>query len=412
MGTRINYLDASRAFALLLGVLFHASLSFMPIFIGWAVMDVSTSPVVAHFVTISHSFRMELFFLLAGFFSCWTFHRVGAGTFLATRVFRIVGPFIVGWFLLRPLLVSGWVMGAASLRGEYAFWPAIVAGFQTLTRLPEGLLTGTHLWFLYYLALVTAGALVLRGLLKPILEPMRPRLDAMMHALTGTRWGLLVLIVPTAVVLRFMRGWGMDTPDQTLVPHLPVLAIYSGCFGLGWLCGRQPQYLEHLARTSFDRWLLLIVGVVTTSLLAPIGFDAGHPHRATAHVAFVAAYACMMWSLVSLTLAFFHRFFSQPRAWVRYLADASYWLYLIHLPIVVWLQVVVAEWPLWWPIKLTVITLLTVVVGLLTYELGVRSTILGRVLNGRKRRSALSRSAAVDGLKEEGARSRTRAHLP
>ena len=41
--TRLHYLDATRAFALLLGIVFHASLSFMPVFIGWAVMDVSTS---------------------------------------------------------------------------------------------------------------------------------------------------------------------------------------------------------------------------------------------------------------------------------------------------------------------------------------------------------------------------------
>ena len=36
--TRLHYLDATRAFALLLGIVFHASLSFMPVFIGWAVM--------------------------------------------------------------------------------------------------------------------------------------------------------------------------------------------------------------------------------------------------------------------------------------------------------------------------------------------------------------------------------------
>src|SRR5215469_17019769 len=83
--SRLDYLDATRAFALVLGVVFHASLSFMPVFIGWAVQDVSTSPVVAMFMTASHSFRMETFFLLAGFFGHLTFHRKGAAEFVRSR---------------------------------------------------------------------------------------------------------------------------------------------------------------------------------------------------------------------------------------------------------------------------------------------------------------------------------------
>ena len=87
--SRLDYLDATRAFALVLGIVFHACLSFMPVFTGWAVQDISTSPLVAIFMTVSHSFRMETFFLLAGFFSHLTFHRKGAGEFVRSRVLRI-----------------------------------------------------------------------------------------------------------------------------------------------------------------------------------------------------------------------------------------------------------------------------------------------------------------------------------
>ena len=33
---------------------------------GWAVQDISTSTLVTYFILVSHTFRMELFFLLAG----------------------------------------------------------------------------------------------------------------------------------------------------------------------------------------------------------------------------------------------------------------------------------------------------------------------------------------------------------
>ena len=131
-GNRLDYLDATRAFALLLGIVFHACLSFLPVFMGWAVQDVSTSPVVGMFMVVSHAFRMETFFLLAGFFGHLTFHRKGAGDFVRSRVIRIVVPFVVGWFILRPLLISGWIMGNASLRGDVNVWAGLLGGIQSL----------------------------------------------------------------------------------------------------------------------------------------------------------------------------------------------------------------------------------------------------------------------------------------
>ena len=92
---RLDYLDAVRAFALILGIIFHSSLSFLPVYIGWAVMDVSTSAVVSAFSLVSHSFRMALFFLVAGFFSHMTFHGKGAKAFLKSRFVRIVRGFLV-----------------------------------------------------------------------------------------------------------------------------------------------------------------------------------------------------------------------------------------------------------------------------------------------------------------------------
>lgn len=143
--SRLDYLDATRAFALILGIIFHASISFMPIFIGWAVMDISTSSIVPTFMMISHSFRLALFFLIAGFFSHMKFHIEGVQLFLKSRIVRIVIPFIIGWLVLRPMLVSAWIMGAESMRGEANILNAIKTGCASLGDLPKDLLIGTHL---------------------------------------------------------------------------------------------------------------------------------------------------------------------------------------------------------------------------------------------------------------------------
>lgn len=393
---RLDYLDATRAFALVLGVVFHAALSFMPIFVGWAVVDISTSPLVGMFFTVSHSFRMEIFFLLAGFFARASFHRKGAVEFMRTRLEQIVVPFVAGWFLLRPLLVSGWIMGGASLRGDYDFWAGIQGGWQSLASLPAGLFTGSHLWFLYYLAMITALALALRALLGAAGESHRRMVNQADRfvAWFANSWGALpIAVVPTAALLWSASdfGWGMPTPDQSLKPHGPVLSIYGGFFGLGWLLNRQRELVSQLARLSVGRWMTATVGIAGTLLLTGIERDAGHPHRAAAHLGYALSYALMMWSLVFLTLGVFKRFGERRRPWVRYVADASYWLYLVHLPIVVWLQVAVAEWPLHWSVKLAGISAGTIAVSLLSYDLFVRSTWVGWLLNGRRRERVIAR---------------------
>ena len=81
----------------------------------------------------------------------------------------------------------------------------------------------------------------------------------------------------------------------------------------------------------------------------------------------------------------------------RYLADASYWLYLIHLPIVVALQVAVSHLPWPWPIKFATILVVALPVMVASYHLLVRYTFIGFVLNGRSlRRQRTVAVAATD----------------
>lgn len=401
---RVHYLDAVRAFALLLGIVFHASLSFQPMFIGWAVMDVSTSALVSVFALVSHSFRMELFFLIAGFFAHLTFHANGAGTFLKSRTVRLLVPFVVGWFLLRPLLVSGWIMGATSLRGEVDIGAGLRGGFQSLGALPQGLFTGTHLWFLYYLVLVTVAFLAIRAMIVAI-DPWRAwltaRTEAVFARFAGSRFALLWVAVPTAAVLWFMQRWGVDTPDKTLRPHFPVLLLYGGFFACGWMLRRKPALLSPLVRVTPLRVMFAVAGVAGALLLAGFQGNPGHPHVTAARVGFNLSYAVMMWSLVLLTVGVFQKLLGRPSRVVRYVADASYWMYLVHLPIVVWLQVAVAELPLHWSFKLAGISAATILVALISYDLFVRSTVIGRILNGRRRPRAIFRmrsAATVAGL--------------
>lgn len=385
---RLDYLDAVRAFALILGIIFHASLSFMPIFIGWAVMDISTSDLVPVFVLLSHSFRLALFFLIAGFFSHMAFHQKGAQAFLKSRFVRIAAPFVIGWFLLRPMLEFGWVMGAESMRGDVNMSNALLAGLHTLAELPNSFLLGTHLWFLYYLLLMSISVIGLRYLINlhtPTKERVVKTCDRATSWISKSPFGILVIAFPTAACLWFMAHWGIDTPDKSLSPVSSVSILYGGFFVFGWLLHRQPTLVDAFAKVSVGKVILCTVSIIIALSLSGFEAQLAHQHYNLLKVSYMLSYAVMMWSLISLVIGLGQRLFSRPNKIVRYVADASYWLYLIHLPIVIGLQIAFAELSLHWALKLTFICVITLSISILLYDLCVRSSWLGVILNGKRK---------------------------
>ena len=367
-------------------------MSFVPFFIGWAVMDISTSSIVSGFVMVSHSFRMELFFLIAGFLSHMTFHRKGAKSFISSRLIRIAIPFVVGWFVLRPLVVASWIMGGESVRGEVRILNAFKMGFQSLSELPAGILTGSHLWFLYYLLLITTIVLAVRsvaGRIPGVNSVLKNKTDQIVAGIVNSRFSWIILALPTAVCLWNMSIWGMDTPDKSLMPHWPVLITYGGLFLFGWILHRSKGLIEKFAQLSLGRLTVCVISICATLMLTRYQSNPGHPQFKLMHIGFSFTYAMMMWSLVSQSIGLFKRYFDKPGAVVRYIADASYWIYLVHLPIVVWLQIAFAELEFHWSLKLISISVITVGISIVMYDLFVRSTWIGKILNGGKRERVL-----------------------
>jgi fucose 4-O-acetylase-like acetyltransferase len=101
--TRYNDLDALRAFAMLLGIVLHGLLSFLPIPI-WPVQDINQSEFYFIPLMFIHGFRMSLFFFISGFFIMMMWQKRGTFSLLRHRTKRIVLPFLIFGALLFPML--------------------------------------------------------------------------------------------------------------------------------------------------------------------------------------------------------------------------------------------------------------------------------------------------------------------
>lgn len=396
---RLHYMDATRTFALLLGVMFHASLSFMPVFIGWAVMDINTSNVVSIMVLIAHSFRMELFFLIAGFFTFHTIRKKGVSLFIKSRLLRIGLPFVLGWLLLRPMLVSGWVMGSASMRGDIDYFAALTASIDDLLQLPQGLLIGTHLWFLYYLLVFSVCTLITVSIFKLLPEQFLTTVKRIKQLIICYKGHYVLIALLTCVCMWFMQHWTVDTPDKSLKLNLPVFFLYGTFFSLGAFLASSAEYLTKFTEITKTRLVICLLATGGSLVLAPFEMQGGHADYLWIKAAYIVCYGLMMWLLTMLTLGMARRLVQGSNAFITYMGQASYFVYLIHLPIVIWLQIAVAELTIAWPIKLFLVSIGTVSISVLIYDLAIRNSSIGNLLNGKKHPSG-----AIKFMKNWGAK--------
>jgi len=379
---RLHGLDALRSAALLLGVVLHAAMSFFPVQI-WIVADDQRSAWASGLFFVIHVFRMATFFLIAGLFAHMMLNRRGVGGFVRNRLVRIAAPLAAFWTPTMAAIIAVLVWNA-SLQGLTAA-AAPPPPTYDWTNIPL-----THLWFLWVLLLFYAALLIARAVFGALDRQgaAARALDRLTGALIGP-WGPFVLGAPLAVALWLEPNWiaffGIPTPDHGLIPNASATVGFGVAFGFGALLDRRRDLLNRIAAWT-PAYLGLAVGAGATALMLAGGPD---PHltpltepvaKAFAASAFGVATYASVFAALGLAL----RFASGHSAVRRYLADAAYWIYIVHLPLVMAAQVAVQDWSLPWFVKLAVVVAGVLAVSVASYELLIRHSFMGRWLNGRR----------------------------
>ena len=93
-------LDVLRGTAMLLGIVLHSFMSFMPA--PWPVQDSRQNDLFFLPVAAIHMFRMPLFFLLSGFFAMFILQREGVRGMLRHRARRILLPLLLALVTIVP----------------------------------------------------------------------------------------------------------------------------------------------------------------------------------------------------------------------------------------------------------------------------------------------------------------------
>jgi peptidoglycan/LPS O-acetylase OafA/YrhL len=390
---RFAAFDALRGAMMLLGVYLHSAVAYSERG-SWPWKDGSATAVFDISLGLIHVFRMPLFFVMAGFFAALLLERRGAAHFVRNRALRILLPFVAGWLLLFPLVAALATLGA-SLDTPGAGLSTALRLFtsgEILRRRPDPM----HLWFLEYLVMFYALVVVAVPFSRHLGRP-GASLDRAFRAVLHSPAAPAILAVGTSPILLFMESGAIDD-SSGFVPEPRIFLAYGACFAWGWFLWRNADVLPALrgVRRAGAQLALAVVTGLAGYLLWYMATSAAAPMPLASLLSAVCL-ACSMWLFIFGFIALSFTWLEREHRWLRYLADSSYWLYLMHMPVLLAFQIALADTG--WPpaAKAGVVLVASLATLFATYHVLVRPTWVGALINGRRyplaqRRAAVSRS--------------------
>ena len=236
------------------------------------------------------------------------------------------------------------------------------------------------LWFLCWLVLIFAGAALLWRELN-LKFPSK---------LVAMPWCFLWLLPLTYIPQSLMHFGGIHFgPDTSLgvLPFPHTLFYYALFFGFGAvLFGRDGEK----PKSSLMGWGLMAVSLF---ILFPLGQDFATGQFGVVDKIFPEGshqtwsnwiQVCYTWTMVFAWIHLFRVYCSKESKAMRYISDSSYWMYLIHMPLVFIGQHWVRNWDINAFVKFSILNIVIFGVLLLSYHFLVRSTYIGLFLNGRR----------------------------
>ncbi len=383
---RIYGLDLLRAIAMFLGILLHSAMAFTSVDIPyWPVRDPSPSVFADLLIVSIKGFRMQLFFFLAGFFGAMVYERRGLNLFLRNRMLRIGIPLAFSILIIQPILQALWIKGRTSslvpsgifLSPDGALLDHFISGHFL------NCLSLMHFWFLYYL-LALYGVVALFHVFTPGLSEF---LLVRLRGVLARPYAVGVLAVFTAPLLWPMKYWGMiDMPNDFFIN--PMILVYYLCFFLGgwttWGDRGLLTVLSHGFPTKMLFGLFVFLPLSIACMLYGLHSSQNLALARVVHLVSCLSSAFYSWLMVIGLIGAILALPLGNSGVIRYLSDSAYWCYLWHLPLILALQeLLLLTSVAGLPSFLLVVSVSTATL-VATYQLLVRNTLIGTILNGKR----------------------------
>ena len=365
---------------MLLGIVLHAALPYIPDIAAYWPADKNSSELIKIIFEFIHVWRMPLFFVLAGFFAKLVISRKSWKVWWGNRFLRIGLPIIV-FFPLMSLLLP-WIFQYGKT-GELSF-------FFSFDGQPH------HLWFLWHLMIfvILTGIFSLPYLLFTrvlkrtsnsslrFISTSLHKVDALLDSIFfRSRFPLGFIII--CLLINIQTGG-----ELILNPLASGLYFFFGylLYKNTVLLNFMKSYWQYYLGTAIILFALyVILGIIETNLPRDIYSQSSadiEPNLLQWLQYLLKIICAVLFSYAFIGLAE-SKLGSYNRK-IRFISDGSYWMYLIHLPIVTFITFAMFEWSIPAIYKFLLAIVVTTLICLTTYKYLVRSTFISIFLNGKR----------------------------
>ena len=292
MTNRYYGLDAFRCFAMLMGLVIHAPLIFeIPEIVGQDNFQ-KYSDNLGFLLTWIHSWRMPAFFILSGFFTHLVLLKFGIKYFFLNRFIRILIPLFLFTIIINSILGTSFL---------FLY----------------------HLWFLYYLFIIS----FLTSILKYILK-LNVNIVKLFNKIIKKNIILfLFLYFILQILTNFARVNGIKTEIPITYFEISIISLFYHWFW--FLIGNIFYYKRHLLeyKISFKIFIILIIlGYLSHTIHLVLVFVYNFNGYS---LNFISTLTTLIWIIVFIGVS--NQYFNRNYKIVKYLIEISYPVYLIHL---------------------------------------------------------------------------------
>ena len=400
---RYHSLDFLRAVAMYLGVILHVTILFgSPDRILWNFYSEYYQDPVNYQITWGvHLFRMQFFYIIAGFFAEMVCLKRGGLYFSKNRIKRILIPFLFGILIIYPLTLGVFGVHNAELAEKSFLGMSLhffLWEFFSGTNYNPGI-TFVHFWFMWLLMIFYIIHVLGRSVLLSWIQKVKltSRYVQFVDFCIQKKCGVLILAGITLMFHLTLRSSIFLPSESHLDVALSDLTYYMFFYFFGVALFHCKDFFDKLAQNlkwnlilifTFTFWIHAATDTIDIHRSPVVDINSWKPQSFQVFLEgvfyggadryltnYIRCFLC--WSFCFALLAIGQRFFSKKNELIRYFADASYWVYWVHLPITFYFSVLLQ------PVELNAFfkAYLSVVVStaliMCMYILFVRNTILG-----------------------------------
>jgi glucans biosynthesis protein C len=366
---RLYYLDWLRVVAVLLLIPYHTGMIFVNV--DFHIKNNVTSTGLTLINGFVDNWHMPLFFLLAGASTWFALKKRPPIAYIKERLSRLIIPLIFGILIIVPPQTYYEKIQKSGFTGNY---------FDFYSQLLKGLypMTWNHLWFLFYLFIISSSAL-------PLILSWKSGKGTFFAENLG-KWlakghRIFLLSVPLAIIQMTLKvefpGPQNIVTDWARILFMLFIFLYGALF-----------YIVPLVRDSLERnlWIAFFTG---TAILAfyltmyGLGYKIVFGYNLPNLIELgLESLATLCWLIVLLGLS--QRLFNFSNSFLKYAAEAVLPVYILHQTIILIIGYHIVNYNLSLMVKYILINLISFIIIVTIYETIVRRIGLLRFLFGMR----------------------------